>query len=82
MIVSAYETVRRHTIPPDGFLWETFHHVLDIFVLKLYNKEKIDYQQITRKDETQSYRACKMAASCHVCVYGGIVCEMGSVFFI
>ena len=36
------------------------------FNMKCIIKRKNGYQQISRKSETQSYRACKMAASCHV----------------
>ena len=36
------------------------------FNMKCIIKRKERYQQISRKSETQSFRACKMAASCHV----------------
>ena len=39
---------------------------IDNFFMKMYNERKNCYQRISRKSETQSYRACKMAASCHV----------------
>ena len=34
--------------------------------MKCIIKRKESYQQISRKSETQSYRACKMVASCRV----------------